>query len=106
MTDSDVRIVFISTPREEAAQFAKTLVDTRLAACVNIIPKMESYFRWEGKVQHDEEALLIVKTSAQTIEKLQEFVDNNHPYDLPEVISIPILEGLPAYLQWIRDESE
>ena len=106
MTDTNVRVVFISTPREEAPRFAKTLVDTGLAACVNIIPKMESYYRWEDKTQRDEEALLIVKTSAATMEKLQEFVDINHPYDLPEVIALPITEGLPAYLQWIRDESE
>jgi len=101
----NVRIVFISLPREEARGMAKTIVEERLAACVNIIPKIESYFWWEGKIENDEESLLVAKTSQQKVEKLIIWVKDNHPYPIPEVITVPLAEGLPDYINWVIEET-
>jgi len=103
---TSVRIVFISIPRDEANKLARKLVEQRLAACVNLVPKIESYFWWDDAVQHDEEALLIVKTTESRFRDLMDFVQENHPYDLPEVIGFPLSEGLPEYIAWIRKETE
>jgi len=100
------RIVYISIPRDEASKFARALVEERLAACVNIIPKMESFYRWEGEVLTDSEALLLCKTSADRMEALEEYVAENHPYELPECVAITITEGLEEYLEWIEREVE
>ena len=101
----NVRIVFISLPREEARGMAKKIVEERLAACVNIVPKIESFFWWEGKIENDEEALLIAKTSQQKVEKLITWVKDNHPYPVPEVITVPLSEGLPDYIDWVIEET-
>jgi len=102
----DIRVVFISLPRDEARNLAKRLVEQRLAACVNIIPKIESYFWWDSKVEHDEEALLIVKTTVQKFVAMRLWVQENHPYDVPEIIALPISEGLSEYMDWVKKETE
>jgi len=81
-------------------------VEQRLAACVNIIPRMESCYRWEGKVLTDSEALLIVKTSQQVLDKLREYVTTEHPYELPEIIVLSVTDGLSDYLKWVSSETE
>jgi len=101
-----VRVVFISVPRDEANKLARTLVEKRLAACINIVPKIESFFWWDDAVQKDEEALLIAKTTRQRIDELMRYVQANHPYEFPEVISLPLSEGLPDYVAWIKKETE
>jgi periplasmic divalent cation tolerance protein len=103
---SKARIVFITTPRDEANKLARTLVEMRLAACVNLTPRIESYFWWDDAVQHDEEALLIVKTTEAKLDDLMTYVAENHSYDLPEVIALPLSEGLPEYLAWIEKETQ
>ena len=100
----NVRVVFISVPADEAGSMARQMVDHRLCACVNIVPKIESYFWWEGEVQHDREALLIVKTTQQRLDELVQWVQDNHPYDLPEVIAVPVEDGLKDYLNWVGAE--
>ncbi len=102
----DTRVVFISIPREEARKMARTLVENRFAACVNIIPAIESFYWWDDAVQHDEEALMVVKTTRQRFDALMEFVEEHHPYELPEIIALPIVDGLPDYLAWVREETE
>ncbi len=102
----DIRVVFVSIPREEAAPFARALVEERLAACVNIVPKMESFYRWEGKVLSDSEALLIVKTTKGRFDALRKYIEERHPYDLPEIVALPVSEGLPDYLAWVSDQTE
>ena len=99
-----IRVVFISTPRDEAGPLARKLVEKRLAACVNLIPRIESYFWWDGAVEHDEEALIVAKTTEGRFPALMEFVEEVHPYDLPEVISLPLAEGLPQYIAWLVQE--
>jgi periplasmic divalent cation tolerance protein len=101
-----VRVVFISVPREEANKLARALVEKRLAACINIVPKIESFFWWDDKLEHDEEALLIIKTTQQRFDELRAWVVANHPYDLPEIISLPLSDGLSDYIEWVKKETE
>jgi periplasmic divalent cation tolerance protein len=102
----DIRIVFMSVPREEAKTFAREIITQRLVACVNIIPKMDSFYWWDGQVLTDEESLLIMKTTHQKFAALQEFVERNHPYEIPELLAVEVKEGLPDYLAWVKVESE
>ncbi|MCB2201332.1 divalent-cation tolerance protein CutA [bacterium] len=101
-----IRIVYISIPRDEANQFGRELVENRLCACVNIIPKIESYFWWDGEVEKDEESLLLVKTTQERFPALMEWVREHHPYDVPEVISVPLADGLPEYVAWVKSETK
>ncbi|MDX9858133.1 MAG: divalent-cation tolerance protein CutA [candidate division Zixibacteria bacterium] len=101
----NIRVVFISIPRDEAGQFGRQLVANRLCACVNVVPKIESYFWWDGEVEKDEESLLLVKTTQDRFPELMAWVKENHPYDVPEVISVPLAGGLPEYVAWVKDET-
>jgi periplasmic divalent cation tolerance protein len=101
-------VVFITTPSiETGEQIARLLVERKLAACVNILPAMQSVYRWEGKVERAQETLLIVKTRAEIFEsQLLAAVTEAHPYQVPEIIALPIQAGLPAYLSWIDEETQ
>jgi len=101
-----VRVVYISIPRDEAKNLAKGIVENRLAACVNIVPKIESYFWWEDKVQYDEEALLIVKTTEVKFADLVAYVREHHPYELPEIIGMPLVAAFPDYIKYVKTETE
>ena len=102
----NIRVVFVSLPRDEAKSLARRMVENRLAACVNIVTKIESFYRWDDKVEHDEEALLIIKTTQQRFDELRAWVVENHPYDLPEIISLPLSDGLSDYIEWVKKETE
>jgi len=85
----------------EAATLARTLVDERLAACVNVLPEMASWYRWEGAVNEGQERLLVIKTTRRLLETLQTRVHALHPYDLPEFLVLPVTGGSRGYLNWI-----
>ena len=103
----DHLLVLCSCPHAASAQMLSTaLLDQRLAACVNVIPKIESHFRWEGTIQEDAESLLICKTTESKLEALMTWVNETHSYDLPEVLAVKIDAGLPDYLAWVRKETE
>jgi periplasmic divalent cation tolerance protein len=85
-----------------AANLAETLVGDGLAACVNRLPGVVSNFRWEGRVQQEAEALLLIKTTEDRLEALTARIKDLHPYELPEVVAVPVLGGLEQYLDWIR----
>ncbi len=102
---ADVRVVFVTIPRDKAQEMARLVVGNRLAACVNIAPQIESFYWWEGQVRSDNEALLIMKTTAAKFDDLRSFVVENHPYDLPEIIALPVEQGFEAYLKWVIDET-
>ena len=91
--------------RESAQKLAGLLVERRLAACVNILASCGSVYRWNGETQHDEEQPLLIKTSADRYTELEATIRANHPYELPEIIAVPISQGLPAYLQWVESET-
>ncbi len=104
MTEAIVVLVTAPTP-DRAAEIARALVDERLAACGNVVPGLRSIYRWEGKVQEDEEALLLLKTTRGRFEALRERVVALHPYDVPEVIALPVEAGSAPYLAWIASET-
>lgn len=96
-------VAYITTPDEAAAKkLARAVVEARLAACVNIIPKITSIYVWEDKVQEDNEYLLMVKTRTSRVKELTKFIRDNHPYSVAEVISLPIEDGNPPYMDWIQ----
>lgn len=99
-------IVFITSPNEkESAGIAHTLVGERLAACVNIIQPVRSIYRWQGRIEDEQEVLMIVKTKKTLFEPLQARVKELHSYSVPEIISFPLTEGNEAYLNWLGQET-
>ena len=103
---TDALVVLVTTPTaERAAEIARALVEERLAACGNVVPAIRSVYRWEGKIQDDQEALLVLKTTRERFEALRERVLSLHPYQVPEVIALPIEAGSAPYLAWIAAET-
>jgi periplasmic divalent cation tolerance protein len=104
---SSAIVVLITVPsREVGRQVAEALLEGKLAACVNIIPAVNSLYWWGGEIQDDQETLLVVKTRAEIFQdQLVPAVREVHPYDLPEIIALPVVMGLDSYLQWIEDET-
>lgn len=100
----NIRVVFVTIPTDKADEMAQALVENRLAACVNVVPEINSFYWDKENVKNSQESLLIIKTTHQKIEAMTNFVANSHPYDIPEVISLPVAEGLPRYISWVIDE--
>jgi periplasmic divalent cation tolerance protein len=96
-------VCLITTPTAEAHSIASTVIEEKLAACVNIVPLVQSIYRWEGKVTQDDESLLVVKTTRPAVARLEERLRVIHPYDNFELISLDIVSGSPAYLEWIAE---
>ena len=92
--------------KAEAQKIGKALLDSRLAACVNILDNMESIYRWEEKIQVDSEVVLIAKTTETLVPQLIEKVKSIHSYDCPCIVSLPVLNGYPPFLDWIQTEVE
>lgn len=88
-----------------AEKLASSIVTSKIAACVNTIPKVKSYYWWKGEVQHDAEVMLVIKTRATLIPRLKHLISTEHPYDLPELIVHPIIEGSPEFLHWISEST-
>jgi periplasmic divalent cation tolerance protein len=103
MTD---KIVVLNTcgSAEEAEQLARGLVDRKLAACVNVISPVRSFYRWNGEVANAEEWLLVIKTSRALFERLRSALESAHSYELPEILALPVTEGSANYLSWIDNE--
>src|SRR5512141_977266 len=102
----DSLLVFTNLPdRESAEKLASLLIERRLAACVNILAPCASVYRWQGQIKHDEEHPLLIKTVSARYAELEASIRAHHPYELPEIIAVPISGGLPAYLQWVESET-
>ena len=100
-------IVMTTMPDTPSAeQLADQLIAQSLAACVNILPAMQSIYRWQGKRQQGTEHQLIIKTSAHRYKDIEKFIKNIHPYELPEIIALPVQHGLPDYLNWVTENCE
>jgi periplasmic divalent cation tolerance protein len=98
--------VLITVPDEDmAAAIARALVEGRLAACANIIKGIRSVYTWQGKVQDDQEVLMIVKTRKKLFDRLKSKVKELHSYEVPEIIALPIIAGLEDYLKWLREST-
>lgn len=97
-------VVFITASNEdEGANIAKTLVEERLAGCVNIVKDIRSIYRWEGKTEDEKEVLMIAKTQKSLFTKLSQRVRELHSYTVPEIIAMPVVEGSEDYLKWLKD---
>ncbi|MCE4619097.1 MAG: divalent-cation tolerance protein CutA [Desulfurococcales archaeon] len=97
-------VVLVTAPREKAKDIARHLIKNRLAACVNVISEVESIYWWQGKIEDDREALLIIKTRIDVLPRLMREVKRVHPYQVPEIIALPIVAGLEEYLEWLESE--
>ncbi len=103
---TDVQVVLCTFPDlPQARQIGTLLVEKQLAACVNLIPGVESIFRWEGRVSSETEVLAVFKTSAERFAELERELLVRHPYDVPEVLALPVGEGSEVYLKWVRAET-
>jgi len=104
MRDLQPLVVLVTAPSEAAAlELGRTLVDEHLAACVNVVPGLTSIYIWEGKREEAPEALLLIKTRPECYAALQRRILELHPYSVPEVLGLPVAEGAPAYVQWVRE---
>ena len=97
-------LIFVTTAnKKEASSIAQALIKNRLAACVNIISGVESFFRWQGKIDSARETLLIIKSRKAKMPKVIKLIKSMHSYELPEIISLPITAGFKPYLRWINE---
>ncbi len=104
---SEVLLVFTNLPdRATAVRIADALVEEGAAACVNILPECASVYRWHGKIERASEVPLLIKTTRETYPHLESALRRLHPYELPEIIALPVTVGLPEYLSWVAQESK
>jgi periplasmic divalent cation tolerance protein len=104
---SDISLVMVTVGSgEEASTIARTLVEEKLVACVNIVPRIRSIYRWKGEVCDEEEQLLIMKTRSNLFPGLQNRIREIHSYEVPEIISFPVAEGLPDYVSWVLENTQ
>lgn len=106
MSDSTVCLLLTTCPDAATAQaLADGLVSARLAACVSQLPGMISTYRWQGQIQRESEIQLIIKTSNARRAQAMDHIQTHHPYDVPEILALPVSDGLPAYLAWVAHNS-
>lgn len=105
--DAPLAVVLVNAPPAVAPTIARALVERRLAACVNVVPRVTSFYRWDGAVVEDEESTLVVKTRASLVDAIAAAMPELHPHAVPEVIALPIDpdRGNAAYLRWVRAET-
>ena len=101
----DVHVIVLTTfPADgDAETFAATLVEERLAACVNVLPPMRSIYRWQGAVERADERQLVIKTTGHRLRELEARIKALHPYEVPEFLVVSVLKGSPDYLSWLAD---
>lgn len=103
---TDAKIILVTAPDvETAGRLVRTLVEERLAACGNIVPGLRSIYRWQDEVHDEAEVLIVLKTVEARVAAVIERVPQLHPYDVPEVLVLPVEAGSGAYLEWVRQES-
>lgn len=103
---NDYVVVLVTIPHDKGEEIANHIVEKRLAACVNILGRVRSFYWWKGRIERDSEALLVIKTRRTMLDRLIAEVKKIHPYTVPEIIALPIIAGNPDYLRWIDEEVE
>ena len=107
MKPADTYLVITNLPdRDSAGKLAHALIEKRLAACVNILSSCRSVYRWQGKIEDAEEFPMLIKTTRERYPELEVAIRAWHPYELPEIFSVPLAGGLPAYLEWVDSETK
>jgi periplasmic divalent cation tolerance protein len=102
----DVLLVFTNLPNRDAAlKLAHALIEEHAAACVNVLGACTSVYRWQGALENAQEIPLLIKTTAARYTALEQLIRRLHPYELPEIIAVPVARGLPGYLQWVAAET-
>ena len=95
-------IIYCTCPDiETASRISRLIISQHMAACVNQVQGVTSIYEWEGKIEQENEVLLIIKTTDERFKSIQQLVSEEHPYELPELIAVPVTHGLPDYLEWI-----
>jgi periplasmic divalent cation tolerance protein len=103
---SGILLVMTNVPDQQSAlALAEKLVNLRVAACVNCLPGVKSVYRWQEKTEQATEVALLIKTTRDRYADLESAIQQEHPYDVPEIIALPVEVGLPAYLAWVREET-
>ena len=104
--ETDILVVMVTAPnQEEAERIADQAVRSHQAVCVTTIPLVHSTYWWEGKLVKEQETMVLLKTTVEKFQALQETIKKIHSYKVPEIIALPVMAGLPQYLEWVRDET-
>ncbi len=101
-----VVVLVTTSSAKEAEQIAQTLLEKRLVACINILPRVHSRFWWKGKIEHSDEALMIIKSKSEVFDELVEAVSAIHSYQVPEILAVPVQSGFNKYLAWMDEVIE
>ena len=105
-SENHLIVILCTVPDEAAAEnLARGLIEGRLAACVNAIPGVKSFYRWQGKIETDTEIQLVIKTRSERFDELAAWISENHPYDVPEIVAIPAERVSEAYRAWAVDQT-
>ena len=103
----DVLLVLTNVPDEASAKtIARVVVEGKYAACVNVLPAVQSIYRWQGALEEATEVTLLIKTTRERYGELEAAIKGAHPYDVPEIIAMPVVAGLPSYLSWVVSETK
>ena len=106
MKQDDCIVVLVTVPDHDVARkISETVLTARLAACVNILSGVQSMYWWEGKITNDQEVLLMMKTTHARYDSLAHSISSAHPYKVPEILAIPVVKGLPQYIEWVNRET-
>lgn len=105
ISNSKIIIVFVTVPGlREGTRISRAILTSRLAACVNVIPAIQSIYKWDGKIVQEKEAMLVLKTTRPQYQKLERKIKELHPYEVPEIIAIPLICGSSQYVEWVTRE--
>ncbi len=105
MKDAVIAITTTNNERE-ARMLAERMVRERLAACVQIVPKIQSIYEWDGEIHNDMEHMLIIKSREECVKNLKAFMEKNHSYEVPEFLVMPVVDGLEDYFKWLKDNTK
>lgn len=106
MEDEFIQVFTTTGKRQDAERIAKALIDRKLAACVQIMGPVESTYRWQGRIEKSSEWFCFIKSTRDLFAELEKAIKEEHPYEVPEIISVPISGGSPDYLQWLKGQVE
>ena len=104
-TDTPILVLCTAPDADVAARLARGLVDAKLAACVNVVPGLRSFYCWQGEVHDDAEVQLLIKSRHGRYDALEAWLGEQHPYDVPEILALPVERGSKAYLEWVTEQT-